>query len=67
MENNEVKNTEVKVEETPATAPEQVASETETKVETPAPAEETPVEAPTNPLIDATVKELSDKMGFRGN
>jgi len=64
MENNEVKNTEVKVEETPATAPaEQVASET--KVETPAAAPA--VEAPKNPLIDATVKELSDKMGFRGN
>jgi hypothetical protein len=56
MENNEVKKEEsAEVVETPVTT------------ETEAPVSETPAapEQPANPLIDATVKELSDKMGFR--
>lgn len=56
MENNEVKKEEsAEVVETPVTS------------ETEAPVSETPAapEQPANPLIDATIKELSDKMGFR--
>lgn len=61
MENNEVKKEEsTEVVETPVTS-EPVTTETE------APVSETPAapEQPANPLIDATVKELTDKMGFR--
>lgn len=61
MENNEVKKEESTKVETPA-----VNSEVETKVAE-QPVVETPAapEEPKNPLIDATVKELNDKMGFR--
>lgn len=68
MENNEEIKQEVSTEvETPVVTsePEQEQVAEQPVAETPA--EEAPApEQPVNPLIDATVKELNDKMGFRG-